>query len=47
MSTTLKNILECYAGLEKEFCAIHKENAEYQKTWVEGKGERPIAHEIF
>ena len=47
MSTTLKNILECYPGLEKEFCAIHKETAEYQTIWVEGKGEKPIVHDIF
>ena len=34
-------------GQKKEFCAIHEEIAEYQKIWVEEKGERPIVHEIF
>ena len=31
----------------KRIFAIHKEIDEYQKIWVEGKGERPIAHKIF
>ena len=47
MSTTLKNILERYAWLEKEFRAIHKEIAEAQKILVDGEDESPIVQEFF
>ena len=46
MSTTLKNILERYARLEKEFRAIHEEIAEAQKILVDGEDESPIVQEF-
>ena len=46
-SIALKNILERYAWLEKEFRAIHKEIAEAQKILVDGEDESHIVQEFF